>query len=94
MTQGVSRAVAKDRERLELLTALATALDRRDELVALVAGCTDQRQAERDLVARFGFTQSQTTVVLDMQIRRLTQFDRERIAEELAAVRARLHHSG
>jgi hypothetical protein len=59
--------------RLEILDALVSALDRREQLVQIVALCTDAGQARRVVIDAFNWNEVQATAVLDLHVRRFAR---------------------
>jgi DNA gyrase subunit A len=76
--------------RLEALDAVALAFARRDELIALVASASDSDDARTQLRAAFGVSEIQATVVMDLQISRFSERERERVLSERDRLRAEL----
>lgn len=79
-----------ERDRLQILDALAIALERRAELMDVVSGARDADQARSDLMTRFDLTDVQAAAVLDLQVRRFSELERGRIVAEREELRARL----
>lgn len=73
-----------------LLEALCTALDRRREVLELLATATDPDDALEGLQEKLGLEYAGALAVLDLQLRRLTSSERDRIAAELAEATTRL----
>jgi DNA gyrase subunit A len=74
--------------RAHVLEGLLVALDHLDEVIALIRAAASADVARTQLMERFGLTEIQATAILDMQLRRLAQLEREKIANELAELRA------
>jgi len=53
-------------------------------------GASDPESARRDLERRFGFTETQATAVMDLQFRRVTTSDRQKIEQQRQALADRL----
>lgn len=77
-------------ERAALLEAVCVALNRRQEVFELLEASTDPNRALEEIQDRFGLEPAGPRAVLDLQLRRLTSGERDRIAVELTEVRARL----
>jgi DNA gyrase subunit A len=71
-------------ERAHILRALAKALDRLDEVIALIRAAESAEAARGQLMALLDIDQVQATAILDMQLRRLAALERQRILDELA----------
>ncbi|MEJ5944274.1 hypothetical protein WDZ17_03065 [Pseudokineococcus basanitobsidens] len=78
---GAERELGYIAMRLHVLEALATAVERRAELVDLVAEAPDIASAA-DALAAWGLDDAQARAVLDLQVRRLAGRERERLASE------------
>src|SRR5690606_39683890 len=50
--------------------------------IALIRSSKSDQEAKEGLMARFGLTERQAVAILDMQLRRLTGLEREKIEEE------------
>jgi DNA gyrase subunit A len=79
----------KAREREHIVEGLVKALDMIDAIIALIRGAEDVDTARAGLmVAPFEFTEIQANYILDMQLRRLTQLEGQKLREELEELRA------
>ena len=85
---GVERELGYIAMRLHVLDALALAVERRVELVDLVADAEDVGAAAASLAA-WGLDDAQARAVLDLQVRRLAGRERERLAAERDRLLAR-----
>lgn len=72
----------KAEERAHILEGLRIALDHIDEIIALIRGSKNDAEAKQGLMERFGLTEKQAVAILDMQLRRLTGLEREKIEAE------------
>ena len=70
------------RQRLELLDAISAALERRVEVMELIASSPSAAEARERVAALLGVSELCATAVLDLQWRRFAQLERNRIAEE------------
>lgn len=80
----------KAKEREHILEGLKIALDFIDEVIAIIRGSKDTPQAKWNLMERFGFSEAQSTAIVQMQLGRLSGLERQKIEDELAAVQARI----
>ena len=71
-------------ERAHILEGYRIALDHIDEIIRLIRGSSSDREAREGLISRFGLTEKQAVAILDMQLRRLTGLEREKIESEYA----------
>ncbi|OUM97923.1 MAG: DNA gyrase subunit A [Firmicutes bacterium ZCTH02-B6] len=69
-------------ERAHILEGLRIALDHIDEIIALIRRSKTDNEAKQGLMQRFGLTEKQAVAILDMQLRRLTGLEREKIEAE------------
>ena len=70
------------RERDHIVQGLLLALNRLDEVIAIIRGSDDARAARENLVDRLDLTEPQAQAILDMQLRRLAALERRRLEEE------------
>jgi DNA gyrase subunit A len=78
--------------RLEILDALVTAVDRREQLVQIVASCADADQARRVVMDAFSWNEVQATAVLDLHVHRFAGQGRQRIVDEREFLRSEVGH--
>src|SRR5690554_422966 len=74
----------KAEERAHILEGYRIALDNIDEIIAIIRVARNDQTARQELMSRFGLTERQAVAILDMQLRRLTGLEREKIEEEYA----------
>jgi DNA gyrase subunit A len=78
----------KAREREHIVEGLVKALDMIDAIIALIRGAADVETARAGLIAApFEFSEVQANYILDMQLRRLTQLEGQKLRDELAELR-------
>ncbi len=77
----------KAREKAHLLEGLTIALDHLDEVVQLIRGSKDPAEAREGLMSQFGLSEVQAKAILEMRLQRLTGLERQKIIDDLAAVR-------
>ncbi|WP_299038161.1 hypothetical protein [uncultured Pseudokineococcus sp.] len=85
---GAERELGYIEMRLHVLSALALAVERRADLVDLVADAPDVGAAAAALGA-WGLDDAQARAVLDLQVRRLAGRERERLEAERERLLAR-----
>lgn len=78
--------LAKLQEREHILLGLKIALDNIDEVIKTIRESKDTEIAKISLMSKFGLSEMQSVAILDMQLRRLAQLEREKIEEELKEV--------
>jgi DNA gyrase subunit A len=69
-------------ERAHILEGYLIALDRLDEVIALIRASADGPTARDGLIREFGLTEVQAQAVLDMRLQRLTGLEREKLQQE------------
>ncbi len=74
----------KAEERAHILRALGKALDRLDEVIALIRAAESAEAARSRLMELLDIDEVQAVAILDMQLRRLAALERQRILDELA----------
>ena len=70
------------RERAHILEGLRIAISSLDEVIATIRAANDAEAARQALIETFQLTHEQAQAILDMQLRRLTALDRQRLEEE------------
>ncbi len=74
----------KAEERAHILRGLAKALDRLDDVIALIRAADSADAARSQLMALLEIDEIQAVAILDMQLRRLAALERQKIIDELA----------
>ena len=74
----------KAEERAHILEGMIIALDNIDEVMTIIRSSNDDAEASSRLNERFGLTTIQSKAILDMQFRRLTGLQREKLDAEYA----------
>ena len=69
-------------ERLHIVEGLLIALDRLDEVIALIRGSKDVHSAREGLMELLSLSEKQAQAILDMRLQRLTQLEISKLAEE------------
>ena len=72
----------KAEERSHILEGLIIALDNIDEIIELIKAAADTAEARGGLIARFGLSEAQAQHILDLQLRRLTALEQDKIRDE------------
>jgi DNA gyrase subunit A len=78
--------LAKAKDRIHILAGLLKALEHIDEIVALIKASANPPEAKVNLMERFGFSEIQAQAILDMRLQRLTGLERDKLADEHAAL--------
>jgi DNA gyrase subunit A len=77
------------RDRAHIVEGLLKALDMIDAIITLIRGSESADVAKQALLAApFGFTETQGTHILDMQLRRLAALERRKLQDEFDTLRA------
>ncbi|MFR9753340.1 DNA gyrase subunit A [Nocardia sp. 004] len=76
----------KAEERAHILRGLVKALDALDEVIALIRRSANTETARTGLMQLLDIDEIQATAILDMQLRRLSALERQKIVDELAKI--------
>ena len=82
VTKRTEFELRKARERAHVLEGYLIALDRLDEIIALIRASKDGPEAREGLVREFAMSEAQAQAVLDMRLQRLTGLEREKLQAE------------
>ncbi len=74
-------------ERAHILEGLKVALENIDAVVGLIKKSADVPAARAGLIKKFGLSERQASAILEMRLSRLTGLEREKIDEELKAIK-------
>ena len=77
-------------EREHILLGFAKALENLDEVIKLIRRSKSPKEAKEGLMARWSFSDRQAQAILDLQLHRLTQMEREKILEELKQIQGKI----
>lgn len=80
----------KAQMRAHILEGYEKALDQIDEVIAAIRASQTTEEARASLIKNFEFTLDQANAILEMRLQRLTGLEREKIREELKALRIRI----
>ncbi len=72
----------KAQARLHLVQGFLKILDNLDRAIAIIRGASSTAEAQEGLVAEFELSTTQASAVMDMQLRRLTGLERQRLETE------------
>src|SRR5215472_4461051 len=78
----------KAEEREHILLGFKKALEHLDDVIKLIRRSKSPKEAREGLIATWEFTERQAQAILDLQLHRLTQMEREKILEELKTIQA------
>lgn len=80
----------KARRRAHILEGLMIALANLDDVIQTIRQSPDAEQAKERLMSRFHLSEIQSQAILDMQLRRLAQLERQKIEDEQREVLDRI----
>jgi DNA gyrase subunit A len=80
----------KAEEREHILVGFRKALDVLDELIRLIRRSKTPKDAKEGMIERWKFSDRQAQAILDLQLHRLTQMEREKITEELKEIERKI----
>jgi DNA gyrase subunit A len=78
----------KAEEREHILLGFKKALEHLDEIIKLIRRSKSPKEAREGLMETWKFTERQAQAILDLQLHRLTQLEREKIIDELKQIQA------
>ncbi len=78
------------RAREHILEGLKIAVDNIDEVIRIIRASSSADEARTNLMSSFGLSAIQSTAILDMQLRRLAALERQKIEDELKAIREQI----
>src|ERR1700689_5444676 len=78
----------KAQEREHILLGFKKALEHLDDIIKLIRRSKSPKEAKDGLMERWEFSDRQAQAILDLQLHRLTQMEREKILEELKQIQA------
>ncbi len=80
----------KAKERAHILEGLKIAIDNIDEVIAIIRKSKDQASAKIGLMERFSLDEVQAQAIVSMRLGQLTNMERTKIEDELAALAAKI----
>jgi DNA gyrase subunit A len=80
----------KAQERAHILRALLKAIDRIDEVIALIRGSASAHHAQQGLMTLLEIDEIQAQAILDMQLRRLAALERQALTNEYDDLMAKI----
>ncbi len=80
----------RSRDRAHVVEGLSIALDRLDEVIAAIRAASSVEEARTALVDGFGLSEVQANAILDMQLRRLTSLEHQKLRDELEEMHRRI----
>ncbi|MGO9784352.1 MAG: DNA gyrase subunit A [Streptosporangiaceae bacterium] len=80
----------KAQDRAHILSALLKAIDRIDEVIALIRGSASAAEAQQGLMGMLEIDEIQARAILDMQLRKLAALERQELVEEYDELMAKI----
>ena len=80
----------KAEEREHILLGYRKALDHLDEIIKLIRKSKSPAEAKQGLMENWEFSDKQAQAILDLQLHRLTQMEREKILQELKDIQTKI----
>jgi DNA gyrase subunit A len=80
----------KAQERAHILRALLKAIDRIDEVIALIRGSASAAEAQQGLMTMLEIDEIQARAILDMQLRKLAALERQELVDEYDGLMAKI----
>lgn len=90
ITRRTQYELRKAQERDHLLQGLLIALDNLDRIIALIRHAADAPTAKGELISVYGLSDSQADAILQMQLRRLTALEADKISAEHEELQTRI----
>src|SRR3954469_11275599 len=85
ITRRTQHRLQKAQDRAHIVEGLLKAIDRIDEIIALIRGSESADAARQELMSKtFGFSEIQANHILDLQLRRLAQLEHQKLKDEHA----------
>jgi len=84
--------LAEAKARAHILDGYLIALDHIDEVIAVIKKSKDEPEAKTKLMKIFGLSALQSQAILEMQLRRLTGLERNKIEDELALLKETINY--
>jgi DNA gyrase subunit A len=83
ITRRTEHRLQKARDRAHIVEGLLKAIDRIDEIIALIRGSESADAARQELMSKkYGFSEIQANHILDLQLRRLAQLEHQKLKDE------------
>jgi len=90
ITRRTQYELRKAEERDHLLQGLLIALDNLDGIIHLIRAAADSAAAKQELIDNYGLSEQQSDAILQMQLRRLTALEAQKIQQEHEELRIKI----
>ena len=84
--------LAEAQKRAHILEGLLIALDRLDEVIALIRKSQTPDEARNGLISNFGLSELQSKAILELRLQRLTGLERDKIKAEYAELMKQIEY--
>jgi DNA gyrase subunit A len=78
------------RNRAHILEGLLIALKNLDDVIETIRNSADTETAHKQLMKKFGLSDTQATAILEMQLKRLAALERKKIEDEYESIKKRI----
>jgi DNA gyrase subunit A len=82
--------LSKAQARAHILAGLIIAIGDLDRIIQLIRGADSTEHARQSLISQYGLDTEQANAILEMQLRRLTGLEREKVSNEYAELQAKI----
>ncbi len=83
ITRRTEYDLQKAKDRAHILEGLKAALDKIDQIIAIIRKSKDKDEAKANLMSKFKFSDLQTQAILEMRLQQLANLERQKIEDEL-----------
>ncbi len=83
ITRRTEYDLQKAKDRAHILEGLKAALDKIDQIIALIRKSKDKDEAKANLMSKFKFSDLQAQAILEMRLQQLANLERQKIEDEL-----------
>ncbi len=84
--------LAKDQEKLEILSGLKVALDNLDKIIAIIRVSDSRSEARDKLIRGLEISEAQAKAILEMRLHRLVKMEQQQIIEDYNEVKERISY--
>ncbi|MFM7469575.1 MAG: DNA gyrase subunit A [Vampirovibrionales bacterium] len=92
VTRRTNFQLAKAEARAHILLGLLTAMNSLDEIIKTIRAASSTEEARQNLMSRFALSEVQAQAILEMQLRRLTALERDKVQHEYDELQKTIAH--
>jgi DNA gyrase subunit A len=92
VTRRTRYLLRKDQERAHILEGYLKALEKIDEVIKIIRAASSTADAREGLMKKYGLDEPQANAILEMQLRRLTSMEREKIQADYDELQKNIAH--